>query len=49
MVPKGVQNIELLVALAEAAGLPANALNSMRLLAEQFRDTKIKRAMAESW
>ena len=40
--PKGVQNIERLLALAEAGGLPANALNSVRLLAEQFRDTKIK-------
>ena len=40
--PKGVQNIERLLALAEAGGLPANALNSVRLLAEQFRDTRIK-------
>jgi transposase len=42
VVPKGVQNIERLVTLAEATGLPANALNSVRLLAEQFRDTKVK-------
>ena len=42
MVPKGMQNIERLVALAEAEGLPANALNSVRLLAEQFRDTRVK-------
>ena len=42
MVPKGVQNIERLVALAEATGLPGNAINSLRLLAEQFRDTKMK-------
>ena len=40
--PKGVQNIERLLALAEAGGLPANALNSVRLLAEQFRDPRIK-------
>ena len=37
-----MQNIERLLALAAAGGLPANALNSVRLLAEQFRDTKIK-------
>ncbi len=42
VVPKGVQNIERLLALAEAGGLPANALNSVRLLAEQFRDTRMK-------
>lgn len=42
VVPKGVQNVERLVALAQAEGLPANALNSVRLLAEQFRDTRIK-------
>ena len=42
VVPKGVQNIERLVALAEATGLPGNAINSLRLLAEQFRDTKMK-------
>jgi len=30
------------VTLAEAIGLPANALNSVRLLAEPFRDTKVK-------
>ena len=41
-VPKGMQNIERLVTLAEASGLPDNVLNSMRLLAAQFRDTKIK-------
>ena len=42
VVPKGVQNIERLVALAEAGGLPINALNAVRLLAVQFRDTRIK-------
>ena len=42
VVPKGLQNIERLVALAEAGGLPVNALNAARLLAEQFRDTRIK-------
>ena len=40
VVPKGVQNIEWLVALA--GGLPVNALNAVRLLAVQFRDTRIK-------
>jgi len=49
VVPKGVQNIERLVALAEAGDLPANALNSIRLLAEQVRDTggKIEDVTAE--
>ena len=42
MVPRGVQNIERLVTLTEARGLPPKALNSARLLAEQFRDTKLK-------
>ena len=42
VVPKGLPNIERLVALAEAGGLPVNALNAARLLAEQFRDTRIK-------
>ena len=42
VVPKGLPNIERLVAQAEAGGLPVNALNAARLLAEQFRDTKIK-------
>ena len=42
VIPKGLPNIERLVALAEAGGLPVNALNAVRLLAEQFRDTRIK-------
>ena len=42
MVPKGMQNTERLLTLAEGGNLPANALNSIRLLAEQFRITKVK-------
>jgi len=37
-----MQNTERLLTLAEGGNLPANALNSIRLLAEQFRITKVK-------
>ena len=42
VVPKGVQNIERLVALAKAGGLPAPAVHAVRLLSEQVRETRIK-------
>ena len=40
--PKGVHNVERLLATAETANLPESARNPIRLLAEQFRDTKLK-------
>jgi transposase len=40
--PKGVHNVERLLAMGEAANLPESARNPIRLLAEQFRDTKVK-------
>ena len=42
VVPKGVQNIERLLALAKAGGLPAPVAHAVRLLSEQVRDTRIK-------
>lgn len=40
--PKGVHNVERLLACAETADLPENARGSIALLAEQFRDTQTK-------
>ena len=40
--PKGVHNVERLLALAGTADLPRNARGSIDLLAEQFRDTQTK-------
>lgn len=40
--PKGVHNVERLLAFAETADLPENARGSIELLAEQFRDTQTK-------
>jgi transposase len=40
--PKGVHNVERLLTMGEAANLPESARNSIRLLAEQFRDAKLK-------
>jgi transposase len=40
--PKGVHNVERLLASAETVDLPENARGSVELLAEQFRDTQTK-------
>lgn len=40
--PKGVHNVERLLTAAEDAALPESARNSIKLLAEQFRDTQTK-------
>jgi transposase len=40
--PKGLHNVERLLAMAEEAALPGSARNPIRLLAEQFRDTQLK-------
>lgn len=45
--PKGVHNIERLLAIAEGAVLPERARNPIRLLAEQFRDTQTKIEMSQ--
>jgi transposase len=37
--PKGVHNVERLLAMAEEAAPPEGACNSVKLLGEQFRDT----------
>jgi len=38
--PKGVHNVERLLAMAEDAALPESARQPMQVLAEQFRDTR---------
>jgi transposase len=40
--PKGVHNVERLLAMAENAALPESARNPIKMLAEQFRDTRMK-------
>ena len=49
VVAKGVHNVERLLTLAEEAALPEAARQSIRLLAEQFRDThgRIEKVTAE--
>ena len=42
IVPKGMHNVGRLLTMAEAANLPESARTPIRLLAEQFRDTKMK-------
>jgi transposase len=40
--PRGLHNIERLLAMADDAALPGSARNPIKLLSEQFRDTQMK-------